>query len=102
MAKSVIYSKDYKAKDLRQKSYPISSISNIDVNSKIIDKSPKTRSIKTKTYPISNIVSSNPTIKIKDTLPFRVRLTSLGVSGYGANNIPGIGIQVIGYSNYII
>ena len=102
MAKSVIYSKDYKTKELKQKNYPISSISNIDVNSKIIDKSPKTRSIKTKTYPISNILSPNPVIKIKDTLPFRIRLTNIGVSGYGANNIPGIGIQIIGYSNYIL
>jgi hypothetical protein len=34
-------------------------------------------------------------------LPFRLTLTNIGIEGYEANP-PGIGIQVIGFSNYIL
>lgn len=48
------------------------------------------------------IVKSRRLVKINDVVPFRVRFTNIMVPGYGSNNIPGIGIQVIGYSNYIL
>ena len=35
-------------------------------------------------------------------LPFRVSLTNIGLEGYNPANPPGIGIQIIGFSNYII
>jgi len=35
-------------------------------------------------------------------LPFRVSLTNIGLQGYDPANPPGIGIQVIGFSNYIL
>jgi len=35
-------------------------------------------------------------------LPFRVSLTNIGIEGYNPANPPGIGIQVIGFSNYIL
>jgi hypothetical protein len=41
------------------------------------------------------------TVLVEETLPFRVRFTNITIPGYGATNIPGIGVQVIGYSNYI-
>lgn len=41
-------------------------------------------------------------IRINDILPFRISFTNITVPGYGPNNIPGIGLQVIGYSNYIL
>lgn len=41
-------------------------------------------------------------VRIDDILPFRVSFTNITVPGYGPNNIPGIGLQVIGYSNYIL
>ncbi len=44
----------------------------------------------------------NRQIRINEVLPFRVRFTDIKVPGYGPNNIPGIGLQVIGYSNYIL
>ena len=35
-------------------------------------------------------------------LPFRVSLTNIGLEGYDPANPPGIGIQIIGFSNYIL
>ena len=39
---------------------------------------------------------------INETLPYRIRFTSIQVPGYSPNNPPGIGLQVIGFSNWII
>jgi hypothetical protein len=39
---------------------------------------------------------------INDTLPYRIRLTNIQIPGHDINNIPGIGIQIIGFSNYIL
>lgn len=63
---------------------------------------PSTNSVKTIDYGIININDMKPTVAIEETLPFRIQLTNITVPGYNANNIPGIGIQVIGYSNYIL
>ena len=35
-------------------------------------------------------------------LPFRLTLSNIGIEGYDPANPPGIGIQVIGFSNYIL
>ena len=40
--------------------------------------------------------------KINQTLPFRVRFTSITVEGLSPTNVPPIPLQVIGYSNYIL
>jgi hypothetical protein len=29
-------------------------------------------------------------------------ITNIGIEGYGQSNPPGIGVQVIGFSNYIL
>ena len=68
----------------------------------ITDKSGTTRKIAEKDYPRFTIVPSKRTVRIDETIPFRIKLTNIVVPGYSANNIPGIGIQVIGYSNYIL
>ena len=68
----------------------------------ITDKTNTTRKIAEKDYPRFTIVPSKRTVTINETLPFRIKLTNIIVPGYNANNIPGIGIQVIGYSNYIL
>jgi hypothetical protein len=53
-------------------------------------------------YGIINVKKSGwSTVLVEETLPFRVRFTNITIPGYGATNIPGIGVQVIGYSNYI-
>ena len=42
------------------------------------------------------------TITAESILPFRLTITNIGIEGYRANNPPGIGVQVIGFSNYIL
>ncbi len=37
-----------------------------------------------------------------DILPFKLTITNIGIEGYGQSNPPGIGVQVIGFSNYIL
>lgn len=67
-----------------------------------IKNSPSTKSIQAIDYGIININDIKSTAVIEETIPFRISLTNIMVPGYGANNIPGIGIQVIGFSNYIL
>jgi hypothetical protein len=68
----------------------------------IVDKTGTTRRIEEKLYPRFNIVPSKRTVRIEETLPFRIRLTNITVPGFSPSNIPGIGVQVIGFSNYIL
>ena len=39
---------------------------------------------------------------VTEVLPFRLTITNIGIVGYSPSNPPGIGIQVIGFSNYIL
>lgn len=67
----------------------------------ITNKSNLTRKVESKDYSRFKIVPSKRIVRINETLPFRVRFTNIMVPGYNQNNIPGIGLQIIGYSNYI-
>lgn len=53
-------------------------------------------------YPITQIEYSAPLTTVESILPFRVRFTTIIVEGYSSSNPPGIGIQIIGFSNWII
>lgn len=53
-------------------------------------------------HPRTQIKYSAPITKIESVLPFRVRFTTIGIEGYSSSNPPGIGLQVIGFSNWII
>jgi|688.fasta_scaffold519683_2 hypothetical protein len=53
-------------------------------------------------YPITKISYSNTETIAQSILPFRVRFTSIVIEGYASSNPPGIGLQVIGFSNWII
>jgi hypothetical protein len=63
-----------------------------------------------KTKRIEDSLFSVKTIKQKDlrittinqTLPFRIRFTSVKVPGLSSQNVPPIPLQIIGFSNYII
>jgi hypothetical protein len=68
----------------------------------ITNKSNTTKRVEAKQYPRFSINPSRRIVRIEETVPFRIRLTNITVPSYGANNIPGIGIQVIGFSNYIL
>lgn len=52
------------------------------------------RNIRSVSYPQAEAVES--------IIPFRVSITNIGLGGYSRQNVPGIGIQIIGYSNYIL
>jgi len=53
-------------------------------------------------YPVTQIEYSAPVTIAQSILPFRVRFTTIGIEGYTSSNPPGIGIQIIGLSNWII
>lgn len=62
----------------------------------------KVKKLKAIDYGIINVGKRGwTTVLVEETLPFRVRFTNITIPGYGPANIPGIGVQVIGYSNYI-
>lgn len=53
-------------------------------------------------YPRTQIKYVPQVTIAQSILPFRVRFTSIGIDGYSPSNPPGIGLQVIGISNWII
>jgi hypothetical protein len=55
-------------------------------------------------FSIKTSIISAPSKKvaISSTLPFRIRLTAIRIEAGGANAIPPIPLQIIGYSNYIL
>jgi len=53
----------------------------------------KTEKIFLVEYPLSTIT---------DILPFRVKFSAIQIVAIGLGNTPGIPLQVIGYSNYIL
>jgi hypothetical protein len=61
----------------------------------------KAKTVKSVSYPIANVIPITRGIKINEVLPFRVRFTTIGLSGANAN-VPGIGLQIIGINNYIL
>lgn len=61
----------------------------------------KVRSVSTIDYPKTNVLPSTRLTKINEVLPFRIKLTNIGIpSAY--SGIPGIGLQIIGINNYIL
>lgn len=62
----------------------------------------KLKAINAVSYAIINVASDTRSIKINEVLPFRVKFTNIGIEGYSAKNPAGIGIAVIGFSNYIL
>ena len=55
--------------------------------------------------PTSNaviLVDYPKVVTLTDILPFRLRITNIGIEGYRPDNPPGIGVQIIGFSNYIL
>jgi len=53
-------------------------------------------------HPIAQIKEDARRTTVNSVLPFRVRFTTIGIEGYSSSNPPGIGLQVIGFSNWII
>ena len=64
---------------------------------------------KTKVTPIRDFkswkiktVDYSKKVSINQILPFKIKLTNIGIEGINPLNPPGIGMQVIGFSNYIL
>jgi hypothetical protein len=69
---------------------------------KIIDDRRFVKRLSSKKYPKVSVRPVKVNVSINETLPFRVRLTNIGIPGYGQNNPAPIGIAIIGYNNYIL
>jgi hypothetical protein len=105
MAKATVY--DYKpssnVKDIKPYKQKISNkisgtaqvVSDISPSSSVVlDIKPKASKIKTVNY--------SKQVKPQDILPFKLKITNIGIDGVNPLNPPGIGVQVIGFSNYIL
>ena len=58
--------------------------------------------ISTSEYPITKINDVNYGVRIDEILPFRIRITNIGIESYGPGNVPPIGIAIVGINNYIL
>ena len=70
----------------------------------ISNKAPiKTKRIEDSLFIVKTIKQKDLRITtINETLPFRIRFTSVKVPGVSSQNVPPIPLQIIGFSNYII
>lgn len=72
-----------------------STLTNIKTTTKVIPvKDFKSKNIKT--------VDFSKRVLINDLLAFRLRITNIGIEGIDPLNPPGLGVQIIGFSNYIL
>jgi hypothetical protein len=65
-------------------------------------KNGRVNSVKSYNYSIATLRKSRRYAKVDQSLPFRIRLTNITVSGYGPSSPAPIGIAVIGFNNYIL
>lgn len=68
----------------------------------ILEKKNKVKSVKASNYFNSKIIEKRGSVKINQTLPFRIKITNIGIPGYGPGIGAPIGIAVIGFNNYIL
>lgn len=61
----------------------------------------KTEKILPLNYPIVKISEPSREVRLSSIIPFRVKFTAFQIQVIGIGNAPGIGLQVIDYSNYI-
>jgi hypothetical protein len=60
----------------------------------VLDIKPKASKVRNVGYPKK--------VQPTNILPFKLRITNIGIDGVNPLNPPGIGVQVIGFSNYIL
>lgn len=82
--------------------YPITKITDFSFRTRLTDKTFTSSKIASKSYAITKITNEDRFVRLQTDIPFRVKFTTIGIEGYGPNNVPPIGIAVIGYSNYIL
>jgi hypothetical protein len=62
----------------------------------------KTKQIFPVDYPLIQVKGFTRDTLITEVLPFRVKFSAIQIVAIGLGNTPGIPLQVIGYSNYIL
>ena len=78
------------------------NISSEKVYASVIDSSYNLNNVQNKSYPLVDLLESLPVISFQETLPFRIKITNIGIDSYTPNNPAPIGIAIIGYNNYIL
>ena len=68
----------------------------------ILEKKNRVKSVKTSKYFNSKVIEKRGDVRINQTLPFRIKITNIGIPGYGPGVGAPIGIAVIGFNNYIL
>jgi hypothetical protein len=68
----------------------------------ITDKKSTTRSVDSVDYPKINLIGNKRVTLINEVLPFRIRITNIGIDAYGPGNAAPIGIAIIGLNNYVM
>lgn len=90
-----------KLSGISQKDINKISIKNIQSNQKITDKTYSVKNIEYK--PIrTSLTDQIPKVLLSEILPFRIKITNIGIDSYGPNNPAPIGIALIGLNNYIL
>jgi hypothetical protein len=106
MAKAVILTKQKQlTKRIESANFPVSTFSEgakaAKINKTVVYG--KVVKIDSSDFPVSVISEGHRTVKIEQALPFRIRFTNITVPGYSyPNNVPPIGIAIIGLNNYIL
>lgn len=62
----------------------------------------KTKRIFPIDYPLIQVEDFTRNTLVTNILPFRVKFSAIQIVAIGLGNTPGIPLQVIGYSNYIL
>jgi hypothetical protein len=65
-------------------------------------KNGRVNSVKSYNFSIATLRKSKRYAKVDQSLPFRIRLTNITISGYGPSSPAPIGIAIIGFNNYIL
>ena len=103
MAKAVITTKNQGIlSTIEAANYYIIDITDVSYISEISANDNKVKTIKTSNYPNVSLYEKSNSAKIIFDLPFKVKFTNIGIEGYSANNVPPIGIAIIGFNNYIL
>ena len=68
----------------------------------VLEKKNYVKSIKTANSFKSKIVQKSGMVQVTQKLPFRVKITNIGIPSYNSNTPAPIGIAIIGFNNYIL
>lgn len=90
-------------KSVKQSQYNKTVIEDIRHKSIVLNKVKHiVKTIESRLFPITTISEKKNNSVVSSVLPFRVRITNIGIPSYGPNNVPPIGIAIVGFNNYIL